>query len=166
MEKLEILKTSKVSRAKPSHIRNFLLITLTHAEREARSAVTREIIKARILELYDKTKIIIIAKEQHEDGGFHYHAGLFTTVSRHRAEKMLRSAFPEWEGMAIDLKMKRGWPVICAYVTKEDRDFLVWGASQEEIWEQARVHKNHRRREAPSLRTEHRNFATRRWHER
>lgn len=135
--------------AKSSHIRNFVLLTFIHSERQGRSDVTRERIKDRLLKIFHQTKILIISTERHRDGGFHYHAGLFTTVSRHRAKKMLRSAFPEWEGMSIDLQFRRGWPVICAYVTKEDCNFLVWGASRAEILEQARLHKNHRRRKTP-----------------
>ena len=134
---------------KKNHIRHFLLITLIHVERGARSAVTKEIIKERVLRLYKDTKTIIISIEPHRDGGLHYHAGISTRVSRHTAAKMLRSVFPEWGGMSFDLQFRKGWPVICSYVTKEDPNFLVWGASRADILNLARLHRNHRRRREP-----------------
>lgn len=130
----------------PSQIRQFVLVTLIHAERKDRASVSREMIRDRLLTVFPQNSYIIICTETHKDGSPHYHVGVRTFVSFKGLITKVRSILPEWDGAAIHLEFKRGWPVICSYVSKEDADFLVWGTCRSEVLEQARIYKNHLRR--------------------
>jgi hypothetical protein len=88
----ELERTKQVEKAKvPSHIRKYILITMIHGERKDRLAVSREIIRDRLLEIFPPNTKIIICAEKHKNGGFHYHAGLHTYVSSKKLKEKVRT---------------------------------------------------------------------------
>ncbi|KAK2658354.1 hypothetical protein Ddye_004887 [Dipteronia dyeriana] len=136
--------TRKVSRAT---LRPYILLTLTHAEQEKRNSVTRKEIVERITEVF-KCNAIVVAKEMHKEEGFHFHIGIESTnASRNNAARLLRNAFPEFDGAQCFAKFHKAWGTICAYVIKEDKNPLIWGQyTLEQIKEKANAVEKHRSR--------------------
>ena len=114
------------------HIRQYILITLNHAER--RVLVTRECIVSRLRSSFSCISIVV-SKESHDDSGYHYHVGLRnSTASRHTATRKIREWFPEFSGSQCNVSYHKGWNSICAYLTKQDGSPLCW----EEVFQKAR----------------------------
>lgn len=110
------------------HIRRWLLITLTRAEKEKREEVTKEEILKRVRETFLCISVII-TKEAHEQEGYHYHAGVWNKDAHAKTmTKKIRNSFPEWEGRAIDVQHHKSFTTVCKYVLKEDKEPLVWGS--------------------------------------
>ena len=135
--------TRKVSRAT---LRPYILLTLTHAEAEKRRSVTSKEIVERISRVL-RCNAIIVSKEKHQAGGFHFHIGIESTdASRNTASRLLRDSFPEFEGAQCLAKFHKSWATICAYVTKEDKKPRLWGKyTMDHIREQADIVRRHRR---------------------
>lgn len=99
--------------------RDYLLITLSHAER--RDFRRRESID-RILEISDCIKIVA-ARETHQNEGFHFHIGVHcTNASKNNVTKKVRNLFPEFEGMQCHVQFQKTRSAICTYVTKQDEE--------------------------------------------
>jgi len=128
-------------------LRPYILVTLSHAEAESRKCVTRKEIVERIAAVI-RCNAIVVAKELHKGDGFHYHIGIESTnASRNNAARLIRDAFPEFEGAQCLAKFHKAWGSICAYVTKEDKSPLIWGQyTLEQIKEKADAVRRHRRR--------------------
>lgn len=118
-------------------LRPHLSITLSHAEKRD---VAQESLCQRIREV-----CTVIAKEKHQENGFHhYHAAVKAkNASKNNATRIIREVFPEFEGKQCDVRFPKGWAG--AYITKEDREPLVWGESSRDkiidIAENARKHR-------------------------
>lgn len=113
---------------KKSTIREFILLTLIHAEDKQRKNINREFIIERIKGLYNCISIVVATEEHQENKGKHYHVGIWATdASKNTLRSTLRKQFREWEGRAIDITLHKGWGSICAYILKEDKEPLVWG---------------------------------------
>lgn len=83
------------------NVRKYLLITLSHAERRA---VSQELVRDRLLMLFD-CQSVVLSKESHQEGGFHYHIGVKNRLaSRYRAAKEIRESFPEFDGAQCDVR--------------------------------------------------------------
>ena len=130
-----------------STLRSFLLVTLIHIEE--RKDVTKDIIKGRIINLF-QCKSIIIATENHEEKGKHYHVGIWANdASKNTLRSQIRKTFPEWEGRAIDVSVHKGWGSICKYTLKEDKEPEVWGElTLEQIKEFEKAQKDHKEAKA------------------
>jgi hypothetical protein len=122
------------------------MVTLSHAER--RPNANKQLVRDRLRQLFD-CRAILVAKENHSEGGYHLHAGVRNrTASKNTATKKIREVFQEarklkrvsatafalarsalacWEGGAIDVRFHRDWASICRYILKEDKEPLVWG---------------------------------------
>lgn len=71
---------------------------------------------------------IVVATETHEDGGYHYHVGVLNeNASRYKCFKQIRALFPEFEGRQINVKVHKGWGIICRYIPKMEKNKVVWG---------------------------------------
>jgi len=128
-------------------LRPFILITLIHAEKRKDVSIT--LVKKRIINLF-QCKSIIIATENHEEGGKHYHVGVWAyDASKNTLRSKIRKAFTEWEGRAIDVSLHKGWGSICKYILKEDQKPEVWGElNLEQIREIAKAQQNHKEAKA------------------
>lgn len=137
----------------PSHIRRNVLFTLARAENQnsGRRTVCPNTLKSRLLTIFPKETIIIIAKEKHQNGGYHYHAGLMTYMSKHGLEEKLRKAFPEWQGHSLHVCFKKGWSPICSYISLEDEDFLAYGIKRTEVFALAFRFRKHLTRKSPPV---------------
>lgn len=116
-----------------STARELLLITLAHAER---INVSCEEIVTRLTKLWECSSIVI-AKEVHEEGGFHLHIAVKNKgASKNSAVRSVRDSFKEFEGSQCDVRFHKGWGVLIGYVTKEDKEPFVWGQfTREQIME-------------------------------
>lgn len=111
---------------KSSTVREFILLTLIHAE--IRDSIRREIIIDRIKELFQCRSIVIATEKHQNEEGKHYHVGIWNSdASKNTLRDKLRKEFKEWEGRAIDISLHKGWGSICSYILKEDKEPLVWG---------------------------------------
>ena len=83
----------------------------------------------------------------HQESGFHYHVGILSRdASRYTAHKKLRKAFEEFDGAQFHSKFHNGWGSILNYLTKQDKEPLVWGEySLEQIIEIAEASRNHKK---------------------
>lgn len=101
-----------------------ILITFSHAER--RSVNPKNIIE-RFTSRFS-CEAVVVAKENHKEKGcYHYHVGMKAhDASRYTAAKFIRATFPEFDGMQCNVEYRKGWGPICKYITKEDKDPLVW----------------------------------------
>lgn len=124
-------------------LRPFLLITLSHCER--RNVAQSDVI-ARLRKLYS-CRSIVVCVEPHKRGGSHYHIGLETrNASKNTYRKILQAAFPEFEGMQMHVRARKGFGPICAYITKVDKLPLIWGEfSLQEILKKASDSKKRKR---------------------
>lgn len=110
---------------KNTSIRRFILITLSHAE--LRKTVYPITIVERIQKIF-YCQAIVVAKENHEKEGYHYHVGILTdNASKNTATKFIRKKFYEWDGRVIDVKFHKSWPSVVSYILKEDQKPLIWG---------------------------------------
>lgn len=137
------LTIKKVSRAT---LRPYILLTLSHAEAEKRNNVTPKVIVERITEVLT-CNAIIVTKEDHQAGGFHFHIAIESkNASRNTATRLLRDTFTEFEGAQCSVKFHKSWATLCAYVTKQDKNPYLWGQyTMEQIKEQADIVRKHRR---------------------
>ena len=133
---------------KPSQIRNYVLLTFSHGELPHRMSICRERIRKRLLTIFPPSSQLIISTERHKGGGFHYHVGLLTYISKNGLKEKLKTAFPEWEGQSFHIAFKKGWASLCSYLSKEDDNFLVWGVTRREVFDLAWQFKNHKKRKA------------------
>ena len=124
--------------------RQFLLVTLIHAETEKRRGVEKAVIEQRITSLF-QCRSVIIARENHEENGFHYHIGIWNdNASKNTVIKKIREIFCEWDGRCIDVRAHKGWGSVCKYVLKEDKEPRVWGEySLQQIIGIANAHEKH-----------------------
>ena len=122
-----------------SHIRRYLLITLSHAESGDRSHYTPHFVVSKCRSLFN-CESVIVAKELHKSKGYHYHVGVLNdTASCHTASKELRSSFPEFDGRQLNVSFHKSWNTICEYVFKQDSDPYCWGTTKEQCYE--RIHR-------------------------
>lgn len=128
-------------------LRPFILITLIHVEKRKEVSIT--LVNKRIINLF-QCKSIIIATENHEEGGKHYHVGIWAyDASKNTLRNKIRKAFKEWEGRAIDVSLHKGWGSICKYILKEDQKPEVWGElNLEQIKEIAKAQQKHKEAKA------------------
>lgn len=126
--------------------RVFILITFSHAEKRG---VDKKEVLLRILECFQNqcVKSILIAQENHEQEGYHYHAAVCTLVSRYTFIKEIRNKFPEFEGAQLDVKTRKSWAALCEYVMKEDKDPILWGEDTklEDIKSMIKKRKQHKK---------------------
>lgn len=121
----KILQVEQEAQKKSSTIREFILLTLIHAE--ARLLIDGKTIINRIKELFE-CRAIVVATEKHQERGTHYHVGIWAkNASKNTLRNKLRKEFSEWPGRAIDISLHKGWGSICLYILKEDKEPLVWG---------------------------------------
>lgn len=119
------------------HLRPYLLVTLSHAERGERAKITKEECARRIRDIFD-CKAILVAKEAHttEPGTFHYHICIHcTNASRYTYLQKIRKAFPEFDGASIDVATHQSFSTAIAYATKNDEergDPIDWDLVREE----------------------------------
>lgn len=86
-----------------SHIRKFILLTLSHAESGGRSHYTPHFVTSKCRSLFN-CESVIVAKELHQNKGYHYHVGVLNdTASYNTAAKLLRGSFPEFEGRQLNV---------------------------------------------------------------
>lgn len=124
-KKIDVDLSAAVKKLKSSTVRPFLLVTLSHCER-------RNISQSDVIERFNKLyscRSILVSREPHERGGFHYHIGLETrNASKNNFQKLIRAAFPEFDGKQVNVQQARkGFGPICSYVTKFDKSPLIWG---------------------------------------
>ena len=144
-ERGEVEKGALMNKKK-SHIRPYILLTLTHAER--RQIPPQEVI-TRILGGFSCLSIVV-STEIHLDGGYHFHVGVYNKdASQKTATKKLRQAFFEFEGRQVNVVFKKGWGPVCYYITKEEKNPVVWGEyTLREILETAQALTNHTKAKA------------------
>lgn len=122
-----------------SHIRKFILLTLSHAESGDRSHYTSHFVVSKCRSLFN-CESVIVAKELHKEKGYHYHVGILNdTASRHTAAKILREAFSEFDGRQLNVSFHKSWNTICEYIFKQDQDPYCWGTTKEQCRE--RLHR-------------------------
>ena len=118
-----------------SHIRKYLLLTLSHGESAERSHYTPHFVSSKCRSILN-CQSVIVAKELHKDEGYHYHVGILNdTASCHTVTKLFRKAFPEFEGMQLNISFHKSWNTICAYILKQDKDPFCWGTTKEQCRE-------------------------------
>ncbi len=112
-----------------SHIRRFILLTRSHAEREGRSCYTPHFVCSKVRSLFSCDEIIV-SKEMHSGGGFHFHVGILNqTASRHTATKRLRDSFVDFEGRQLNVSFHKSWNTILKYCFKQDSNPYCWGTT-------------------------------------
>lgn len=100
-----------------SHIRRWILLTLSHVEQ---LQITIAECVSRIQRTFSTSKIVACT-EAHSEGGHHYHFAIENSdASRFTAADILRKKFVEFEGRGIDIKFHKCWATMLQYVTKED----------------------------------------------
>lgn len=76
-----------MSKRRVSTLREFLMVTLSHAER--RPNANKQLVRDRLRQLFD-CRAILVAKENHSEGGYHLHAGVRNkTASKNTATKKM-----------------------------------------------------------------------------
>ena len=124
-----------------SHIRKYILLTLTHAECGDRAHYTPHFVVSKCRSLFNCVSVVV-AKELHQSEGYHYHVGILNdTASYHTATKILRKSFPEFDGRMLNVSFHKSWNTICEYIFKQDTDPFCWGTSKEQCFE-----RSHRRK--------------------
>ena len=119
-----------------STLRLYISITLSHAEK---GVVTQDEVVNRLRRAL-KCKCIVVSKEKHSAGGFHFHVAVKN--AKHNAAKIIRSIFPEFDG--VQCEVSKGWG--CAYLTKEDKSPLVWGEyTREQILDISECSRHHKK---------------------
>lgn len=108
-----------------SHVRRWVMITLSHLENAA--SVTEPTVVQRLTETFDVYRIVI-GRERHADGNRHWHVLMQSAnASKNNVTKKLRGLFPEFTGRGINVSYAyKGWGTPLKYVTK-DGDFSVYG---------------------------------------
>jgi hypothetical protein len=100
-------------------LRKFILLTLSHVEQ--RGDMDRDTVAARLHKHFICQRVII-AREVHDEGGYHYHCAIQnSSASKNTATKYLRKIFPEFTGAQINVKFHKSWFTMLRYVTKEDK---------------------------------------------
>lgn len=111
--------------------RRFILLTLSHNELQERS-LTKDVVHQRIEQRFHVVRAIACT-EQHQEGGHHFHYAFENTdASKNTATKVLRSTFPEWDGMSLDIKFHKSWTTMAKYVTKEDKNYTIYNDYNEQ----------------------------------
>ena len=124
------------------YIRQFILLTLSHAESGEMSHYTPHFVLSKCRSLFNCEKVVVV-KELHKTRGYHYHVGILNdSATRDTATKLLRKAFPEFEGGLLNVKFHKSWNTICAYLLKEDKNPYCWGTTKEECEERVGRRKN------------------------
>lgn len=126
-------------------MRKYILLTLSRADKEGRAALDKKEIADRIRGCFSCISIIV-AREQHEEIGHHFHIAIRNIcATRDNAPKKLRKAFPEFEGAQMLVTFHKAWATACQYVMKEDPKPLVWGEDTvETIKEMLAARKGHK----------------------
>jgi len=115
-----------------SHIRRFILLTLSHAERADRQMYTPHFVTTKVRGLFSCDQIVV-SRETHAEGGYHYHVGILNcTASVHTATKVLRKAFSEFDGRQLNVSFHKSWKTILKYCLKHDMNPNCWNTSAEE----------------------------------
>jgi len=123
-----------------STLRLYISITLSHAEK---GVVTQDEVVNRLRRAF-KCKCIVVSKEKHSAGGFHFHVAVKN--AKHNAAKIIRSIFPEFDGVQCEVRFPKGWGRLCAYLTKEDKSPLVWGEyTREQILDISECSRHHKK---------------------
>ncbi|TXG46227.1 hypothetical protein EZV62_028258 [Acer yangbiense] len=66
--------------------------------------------------------------------------------AKHNAAKIIRSIFPEFDGVQCEVRFPKGWGRLCAYLTKEDKSPLVWGEyTREQILDISECSRHHKK---------------------
>lgn len=124
-----------------SHLRRFILLTLTHAESGDRVHYTPHFVISKCRSIFN-CESVIVAKELHANEGYHYHIGILNdTASRHTATKLLRDSFPEFDGRQLNVSFHKSWNTICEYILKQDIDPFCWGTTKEQCEERLNSRK-------------------------
>lgn len=122
-----------------SHIRKYILLTLSHAESGERSHYTAHFVVSKCRSLFN-CESIIVAKELHKAKGYHYHVGILNdTASRYTAANTLRKSFPEFDGRQLNVSFHKSWNTICEYIFKQDQEPYCWGTTKAQCRE--RLHR-------------------------
>lgn len=104
--------------------RKYILVTLSHTEKRQVSPIMA---LDRIRKKF-QCVAVVIAQETHNTQGIHYHIAIISkNASKNNATRIIRSIFPEFEGRQCEVRYHKGWGTMCTYVTKEDKEPLVWG---------------------------------------
>ena len=90
--------------------------------------MTKELVVLRITEAPLASTTIIVAREEHDEGGYHFHAGvlLASGILSTRAPKLFREIFPEFEGAQLHVSFHKAWVTVCKYLLKEYSDPFFW----------------------------------------
>ena len=119
-------------------LRRFLLVTLTHGEAVSRLHYSPKLIVAKIRSLLI-CNAIIVAKEIHLSGGFHYHVGVLNeSASSKTVTRELRKLFQEFEGKQLNVSFHKSWNTVCSYVIKQDKTPYCWNIKLEEVEERTK----------------------------
>lgn len=123
-----VTKEGNLNRSKIQGQRICIEITMSQAERRN---VSREEAQIRLRNHFqNRVSTIIIAQEKDHKEGFHYHVAILVVTTKYKYIKEIRSIFPEFSGFQLDVKAKKSWPALCAYVTKEEKNPLLWSTPE------------------------------------
>jgi hypothetical protein len=101
----------------PSY-RRWVLLTLDHVEKDGREMSFDEAVR-RVCDVFSVARYVA-AREDHSAGGYHYHLALeLNDFSRKNGTRKMRSAFPEYDGRAVNCSIHRGWNTMNIYVLKD-----------------------------------------------
>lgn len=82
----------------------------------------------RVLSCFQCVSVVVVVKELHQEEGYHFHVGIKNNNARKKsAAKILRKAFPEFDGEQIQVIFHKAWSTICHHILKKDNEPLVWG---------------------------------------
>lgn len=91
-------------------------------------------------------RVVVISREEHKGPGYHLNVAIWNqNAYKQTATKILRSAFPEFDGAQWNVIFDKAWAYACKYVIQEDEDILKWGQHNlEQVKEAVNAQKNHR----------------------
>ena len=116
-----------------SHLKKFLLLTLSHAESGYSVHYTPHFVASKCRSLVNCESVIVV-KKSHKNEGYHYHVGMVNnTANSHTATKKFCEGFSEFEGRQLYLSFHRSWATVCAYALKQDSDLFLWGITKDQI---------------------------------
>ena len=116
-----------------SHLRRFLLLTLSHAETDDRVHYTPHFVASKCRSLVN-CQSVIVPKELHKADGYQYHVGILNnTANSNTAAKKFCKGFPEFEGRQLHLSFHRSWITVCECALKQDFRFFFWKTTKDQI---------------------------------